>query len=77
MMSETFFEELGIQEPAYNLGVGLGTHAQQTADILVKLYSIFLSEIPDAAIILGHEFIPCRSVGGVKAHDLGCSHRTR
>ncbi len=77
MMSETFFEELGIQEPAYNLGVGSGKHAQQTADILLELESVFLFEKPDVVIILGHEFNPCSSVSGVKAHDLDRSHRTR
>jgi len=58
MMSETFFEELGIQEPAYNLGVGSGTHAQQTADILVKLESVFLFEKPDMVIIRGARLQP-------------------
>ncbi len=53
MMSDNFFEELGIQEPAYNLGVGSGTHARQTGDILVKLETVLLSEKPDLVIIRG------------------------
>jgi UDP-N-acetylglucosamine 2-epimerase len=58
MMSETFFEKLAIQEPAYNLSVGLGTHAQHTADILVKLESVFLFEKPDVVIIRGTRIQP-------------------
>lgn len=33
-MSEVFFRELGIPEPDYNLHVGSGTHAVQTAKIM-------------------------------------------
>ena len=35
-MSDIFFEELDIPRPDYYLGVGSGSHAKQTADILVK-----------------------------------------
>jgi UDP-N-acetylglucosamine 2-epimerase (non-hydrolysing) len=34
-MSEVFFEQLGIPEPDLNLGVGSGSHAQQTAQIMM------------------------------------------
>jgi len=34
-MSEGFFRDLGIPEPDVNLGVGSGTHAEQTAQVLV------------------------------------------
>ncbi|HNX20414.1 MAG TPA: UDP-N-acetylglucosamine 2-epimerase, partial [Acidobacteriota bacterium] len=33
-MSELFFDELGIPRPDVNLGVGSGSHAEQTADIM-------------------------------------------
>jgi len=36
-MSDVFFEELGLPEPDVNLGVGSGSHGQQTAALLVAL----------------------------------------
>ena len=39
-MSNVFFDELDIPRPDYNLGVGSGTHARQTAEILIGLEEI-------------------------------------
>ena len=36
-MSEVFFEELGIPKPDYHLDVGSGTHAEQTAKIMIHV----------------------------------------
>jgi UDP-N-acetylglucosamine 2-epimerase (non-hydrolysing) len=36
-MSGVFFEELGMPEPDVHLGVGSGTHAQQTARVMVEI----------------------------------------
>ncbi len=44
-MSAIFFEELGIPEPVANLGVGSGSHAAQTGDIMVRLEE-FLMDRP-------------------------------
>lgn len=52
-MSDVFFDELGIREPDYNLGVGSGTHAAQTAAILIGIESVLLSEKPDCLLIYG------------------------
>ena len=43
-MSEVFFRELGIPEPDYNLHVGSGTHAVQTAKIMEGIEGILLRE---------------------------------
>ena len=43
-MSNVFFDELDIPRPDYNLGVGSGTHARQTAEILIGLEEIYLKE---------------------------------
>jgi UDP-GlcNAc3NAcA epimerase len=53
LMSQTFFDELGIPEPDYNLEVGSGSHARQTSDILVRLEEILLKERPDIVIVRG------------------------
>ena len=53
LMSQTFFDELGIPAPDYNLEVGSGTHAGQTAEILVGFEKVVLSEKPDVVIVRG------------------------
>lgn len=52
-MSELFFEELNIPHPDYNLGVGSGTHARQTAKMLVGVEDILLKEKPDYLMVYG------------------------
>jgi len=52
-MSQTFFEDLGIAAPHYNLEVKSGSHAQQTASILTRLEEVLLNEKPDLVIIRG------------------------
>lgn len=52
-MSGIFFKELGIPEPDVNLGVGSGTHAAQTAVMLVGLESLMLQENPDWVLLYG------------------------
>ena len=53
LMSQTFFDELGIPAPDYNLEVGSGTHAGQTAEILVRFEELVLKEQPDIVIVRG------------------------
>ena len=52
-MSQTFFDELGIPAPEYNLEVGSGSHAGQTAEILVRFEEVVQQEKPDIVIIRG------------------------
>ena len=52
-MSKSFFDELMIPTPEYNLEVGSGSHARQTADMLVRLEEVFLSEKPDLVMVRG------------------------
>lgn len=52
-MSEIFFEELGIAEPAINLGVGSGSHAQQTGQMMIGIESVLLVEKPDVVLVFG------------------------
>lgn len=52
-MSQRFFDELPIPTPAYNLAIGAGSHAQQTAEILTRLEPVLLAEKPDAVIVRG------------------------
>jgi UDP-N-acetylglucosamine 2-epimerase len=52
-MSQVFFEELGIPEPEYNLGVGSGSHGEQTGAMLGAIERVLLAEKPDWALVYG------------------------
>ncbi|HXV04902.1 MAG TPA: UDP-N-acetylglucosamine 2-epimerase (non-hydrolyzing) [Solirubrobacterales bacterium] len=53
LMSEVFLEELGVPAPDHMLGVGSGSHAQQTARTMERLEPILLDERPDLTIVPG------------------------
>ena len=52
-MSNAFFEDLGLPEPDINLGVGSGSHAAQTAEIMKKFEPVLLEQCPDALLVVG------------------------
>lgn len=52
-LSEVFFNELKLPLPHYNLKVGSGTHAKQTADIMIALEKVLHKEKPDFGILFG------------------------
>lgn len=52
-LSQVFFDELHIPQPAANLEVGSDTQARQTAGMLERLEEYLLSERPDAVIVYG------------------------
>ena len=52
-LSKVFFDELDIPEPDYFLGAGSGTHAGQTAKIMVEFEKVCLSERPDIVLVVG------------------------
>jgi UDP-N-acetylglucosamine 2-epimerase (non-hydrolysing) len=53
VMSEVFFQQLGLPEPDINLGVGSGSHASQTAKVMVALEDMFLATPPDLVVVYG------------------------
>ncbi len=52
-MSQVFFDELDIPQPHINMNVGSGTHAYQTAQIMIKTEEILQSEKPDIVVVYG------------------------
>ena len=52
-MFEVFFDELGISESAYNLGVGSGLQGKQTGQMLGKIEEILIDENPDWVVVYG------------------------
>lgn len=52
-MNDVFFEELGIPAPDVNLECGGGSHAQQTARIMVGYEALVREERPAATLVVG------------------------
>jgi len=52
-MSDSFFEDLGLPTPDYNLEVGSGSHAEQTGAVMVAYEKIIMETPPDATIVVG------------------------
>jgi UDP-N-acetylglucosamine 2-epimerase (non-hydrolysing) len=52
-MSKVFFKELDIPEPDYFLGAGSGTHAEQTARIMIEFEKVCIKEEPDIVVVVG------------------------
>ncbi len=52
-MSDIFFEELRIDPPAYNLGVGSASHGQQTGSIMIALEEICLNKDFSTIVVIG------------------------
>jgi UDP-N-acetylglucosamine 2-epimerase (non-hydrolysing) len=52
-MNDVFFEELGIPAPDVRLGAGGGTHAEQTAKIMVAFEELCRTDRPDCVLVVG------------------------
>lgn len=52
-MSDVFFDELGIPQPDHHLGCGGGSHAEQTAKIMVAYEKLCLTVRPDMVVVVG------------------------
>jgi UDP-N-acetylglucosamine 2-epimerase (non-hydrolysing) len=52
-MSQVFFDELDLPTPDVHLGVGSGSHAKQTAAVMIGLEELWLKERPNLVIVAG------------------------
>ena len=52
-MSKVFFDDLNLPQPNVNLGVGSGTHAEQTAGVMAAIEKVFIEQEPDLVIVVG------------------------
>ena len=69
LMSDLFFEQLGIPEPTLRLGVGSGTHAVQTAEVMSRLEPILLDRRPALVLVVGD--VNSTVAGALVASKLG------
>ncbi len=68
-MSKVFFEDLELPKPDYYLGIGGGSHAEQTGKIMIEFEKILLNVKPDLVIVVGdvNSTIAC-TLAAVKLH---------
>src|SRR5258707_1308686 len=52
-LSDIFFRQMGIPAPDFNLGVGSGSHASQTAEVLKRVEPVLIEQKPDLVIVVG------------------------
>ena len=52
-MSDAFFTDLRLPEPHHHLNIGSGSHAEQTAGVMVAYEKLCLAERPDMTIVFG------------------------
>ncbi|MBA4369906.1 MAG: UDP-N-acetylglucosamine 2-epimerase (non-hydrolyzing), partial [Desulfobacterium sp.] len=73
-MSDVFFDELGIRNPDYHLGAGGGSHAEQTAKIMVEFEKICETDRPDLVMVVGdvNSTLACSIVA--KKMDIQVAH---
>jgi len=73
-MSDVFFTDLGMPVPDIHLGVGSGSHAEQTAKVLVAFEKVCLEERPDLVVVAGdvNSTMAC-AIDAAKLH-VPCAH---
>ena len=52
-MSDDFFRDLNLPKPDFHLGVGSGTHAQQTGQVMLSYEKVLMEKHPDLVVVVG------------------------
>jgi UDP-N-acetylglucosamine 2-epimerase (non-hydrolysing) len=73
-MSDIFFGQLELPKPDYYLGIGGGTHTEQTARIMLEFEKVVEAEKPDLVLVVGdvNSTIACALVA--KKHNIKVAH---
>lgn len=80
-MSDAFFRDLSIPAPDHHLGVGSGSHAEQTGSVMIAYEKVCLTERPDWIVVVGdvNSTVACALVGaklGIKVAHLEAGLRS-
>ncbi len=64
-MSDVFFDDLGIRPPDHSLGVGSGSHAEQTGRVMVAFEALLETVTPEVVVVVGdvNSTLACAIVG--------------
>ena len=77
-LSDVFFKQMPLPKPKYNLGVGSGTHGEQTGKLLVGIEEVLLKRAAGRCHCLWrHEFDACGCAGSLEIGHQGGSCRGR
>ena len=70
-MSDTFFADLGMPKPDVALGVGSGSHAQQTADVMKRFEMVVSERQPHVVLVVGdvNSTVGCALVAAKMTYD--------
>jgi UDP-N-acetylglucosamine 2-epimerase (non-hydrolysing) len=73
-MSDAFFQDLELPAPDFHLGVGSGTHAQQTARVMEAFEPVLHQVRPDWVVVVGdvNSTLACALVAAKLRQELGC-----
>jgi UDP-N-acetylglucosamine 2-epimerase (non-hydrolysing) len=75
LMSGSFFNDLHLPKPDVHLGVGSGSHALQTAEIMKKFENVLVAEKPDVVVVVGdvNSTMACSLVAAKSSLDVAGS----
>jgi UDP-N-acetylglucosamine 2-epimerase (non-hydrolysing) len=81
-MSDAFFRDLAIPDPDHHLGIGSGTHAEQTGAVMISYERLCMEARPDWVVVVGdvNSTMACSLVGaklGIKVAHLEAGLRSR
>lgn len=73
-MSDAFFHDLGLPEPRFHLGVGSGSHAQQTARVMEAFEPVLQEVRPNWVVVVGdvNSTLACALVAVKLKGEVGC-----
>ena len=73
-MSDSFFADLELPDPDHHLGVGSGSHAQQTARVMERFEPVLVEVRPDWLVVVGdvNSTLACALVAAKLREELGC-----
>jgi UDP-N-acetylglucosamine 2-epimerase (non-hydrolysing) len=68
-MSQVFFQDMNIPDPDIHLGIGSGSHAEQTGNTMIKFEQVLLAQKPDIVLVFGDvNATLAASLSAVKLH---------